>query len=268
MIGDSFYKDNQNSDGIKNGKNILYCVGVGPGDPSLITIRAKEIIDISDVIFCPVKSVHSESFALEIVKKVCDLQNKEIHKLVFPMTTKEEKARPYWFSAYEKIRERVLEGKKCVFAVEGDPLIFSTFNSIINIIKEKKEFDIEIVPGISSFQILASRLAIPVVDGDEILVIMPASIKEKSGCRTAELRPEFDEIINLASTIFIFKCGRVIGEIKRKLKERINNKDGKFLAFFGELCGTENEFISNLEELNKTDFHYFSTLMLKKISED
>jgi precorrin-2 C20-methyltransferase len=269
VIGDGSHKGNQNSDGVRDGKKILYCVGVGPGDPSLITIKAKEIIDNSDIVFCPVKSVHSESFALEIVKKVCDLQSKEIHKLIFPMTTKEEKARPYWFSAYEKIRERVLEGKKCVFIVEGDPLIFSTFNSIINIIKEKKEFEIEIVPGISSFQILASRLAIPVVDGDEILVIMPASIKERSGCRTAELRPEFDEIINLASTIFIFKCGRVIGEIKKKLEERVNEgKDGKFLAFFGELCGTENEFISNLEELNKTDFHYFSTLMLKKISED
>ena len=271
VFGDHFYEDKQNSYGLRDRKNILYCVGVGPGDPSLITIRAKEIIDNSDVVFCPVKSVHSESFALEIVKKVCDLQGKEIQKLIFPMTTKEEKARPYWFSAYEKIRERVLEGKKCVFVVEGDPLIYSTFNSIINIIKEKREFEIEIVPGISSFQILASRLAIPIVDGDEILVIMPASIKEKSGCRTAELRPEFDEIINLASTIFIFKCGRVIGEIRKKLEERRSEsmkKNGEFLAFFGELCGTENEFISNLDELNKTDLHYFSTLMLKKISED
>jgi precorrin-2/cobalt-factor-2 C20-methyltransferase len=45
-------------------------------------------------------------------------------------------------------------------------------------------------------------------------------------------------------------------------------KNGEFLAFFGELCGTENEFISNLDELNKTDLHYFSILMLKRISED
>jgi precorrin-2/cobalt-factor-2 C20-methyltransferase len=248
-------------------KNKLYCVGVGPGDPSLITIRGKEIIDSSEVIFCPVKSVHSESFALDIVKKICDLQDKEIYKLIFPMTTKEDKAKPYWISAYEKIREKIFEGKKCVFIVEGDPLLFSTFNNILNIIKERNEFDVEIVPGISSFQILASLLAIPIGDGDEIVVIMPASIKEKSGCRTAELRPEFDEILKLASTIFVFKSGRVIDEIKRKLEEN-KSKNGKFLAFFGELCGTENEFISPLEELNKKEFHYFSTLMLKKISED
>lgn len=240
--------------------NKLWCVGVGPGDPNLITLYGKQVIESSDVIFCPVKSVHSESFALETVRKIIALEGKEIVKLIFPMTTKEDKARPYWLSAYEKIKEKVVSGKKCVFIVEGDPLIFSTFNSVLEIINQKKEFDVEIVPGISSFQIMACRVKLPVVDGDEILVIMPASIKEKSGCRTAQLRDDFEKILEISSTVFVLKSGRVMNQLMEALSGRENIK-----VFFGELCGTENEFISELnDDLKSRENHYFSIVMIKK----
>lgn len=240
--------------------NKLWCVGVGPGDPKLITLYGKQVIENSDVIFCPVKSVHSESFALETVRKIIPLEGKEIVKLIFPMTTKEDKARPYWFSAYEKIKEKVISGKKCVFIVEGDPLIFSTFNSVLEIINQKKEFDVEIVPGISSFQVMASKVKLPVVDGDEVLVIMPASMKEKSGCRTAQLRDDFEKILEISSAVFILKSGRVINQLMEVLSERENIK-----VFFGELCGTENEFISELnDELKSRENHYFSIVMIKR----
>lgn len=235
----------------------LFCVGVGPGDPKLLTIKGKEIIESSDVVFAPIKSVHSESFALEIVRKIIDLDNKVVVKLIFPMTTKEDRLIPYWNKAYDEIRKNVLEGKNCVFLVEGDPLIYSTFNSILKIINEKKEFEVEIIPGISSFQIMSSRIKIPVVDGDEVLVIAPASYTESSGCRTAKLREDFSKILEIANTVFIMKAGRVINDI-------IQNKNG-FDGFFGELCGTESEFITEINpELQNRANHYFSTVLLKK----
>lgn len=235
----------------------LFCVGIGPGDPKLLTIKGKEIIESSEVLFAPVKSVHSESFALETIKKIINIEGKEINHLLFPMTTNEYKLKPYWEKAYEKIREKVLEGKRCVFIVEGDPLIYSTFNSVLTVIKEKKEFDVEIVPGISSFQAMACSLKIPVVDGDEILVITSASYKESSGCRTAKLRDDFEKILDISDIVFVMKSGRVINEI-------IQRKDG-FAGFFGELCGTESEFTSELNpELQNRKNHYFSTILLKR----
>ena len=259
----------------------LFCVGVGPGDPELITLKAKKIIEESDVIFAPVKSVKVESFALETVRKVVEINGKEIIRLVFPMTTKEEKARPYWEEAWKKIKEKVLEGKKCVFVVEGDPLIYSTFNYVLEMANnEKPPFDIEIIPGISSFQLMSAKVKFPVADGDDVIVIMPASLKEKSGCRTAELRDDFKEIISFASSIFILKSGRVLGEIysflrdgvgqngteqRSKINEVRQNENQKFLAFFGELCGTENEFISELNpEILERKNHYFSIVFLKR----
>lgn len=235
----------------------LFCVGVGPGDPKLLTIKGKEIIETSEVIFSPVKSVQSESFALETIKKIIKLEDKEIYPLLFPMTTNEEKLKPYWEKAYEKIREKIFEGKNCVFIVEGDPLIYSTFNNILEIIKKKQEFDVEIIPGISSFQAMSASLKIPVVDGDEVLVIASASYKESSGCRTAKLRDDFQKILNISDTIFLMKAGRVVSQI-------LQNKNG-FLTFFGELCGTESEFISELKpELQDRKNHYFSTILMKK----
>ena len=215
----------------------------------------------SDVIFAPVKSVKVESFALETVKKIVELDGKEIVRLVFPMTTKEEKARPYWEKAWEKIKEKVLEGKKCVFVVEGDPLIYSTFNYILEMASSNGNppFDIEIIPGISSFQIMSAKVKVPVADGDDVIVIMPASLKEKSGCRTAELRSDFSDILRFASSIFIMKAGRVLGEIHDKIQKE------NFLAFFGELCGTENEFISEFNpEILERKNHYFSIVFLRK----
>ncbi len=237
----------------------LYCVGVGPGDPELITIKGRNVIEGADVIFTPIKSLQSESFALEIIRKVVDLSGKEIIKLLFPMVTNEEKLIPYWEKAYNKIKEKLTENKKCVFIVEGDPLIYSTFNSILKMAKDKNEFEVEIIPGISSFQAMAARLKVPIVDGDEILAIMPASFKEKSGCRTAELREDFEKIFDIASTIFIMKSGRVLPELINKLSNK------KTLAFFGELCSTEQEFISELTpQLIHRKNQYFSTVMIKK----
>lgn len=236
----------------------LYCVGVGPGDPKLITIKGKEIIESAEILFAPIKSVHSESFALETVKKVVDIRDKKVVKLIFPMTTKEEKLKPYWEKAYEEIREYVLSWRICVFLVEGDPLIYSTFNSVLEIIKERKEFDVEIIPGISSFQVLAAKLKIPVADGDDVITILPASYKESSGCRTAKLRNDFSKILDFSDTVFVMKSGRVIKDI-------LGVVNGRFVGFFGELCGTENEFLSFLDEkLAERQNHYFSTVMLKK----
>ncbi len=235
----------------------LFCVGVGPGDPKLLTIKGKEIIESSEVIFSPIKSAQSESFALEIIKKIINLEGKEICPLLFPMTTKEEKLKPYWEKAYEKIREKIFEGKKCVFIVEGDPLIYSTFNNVLEIIKKKQDFEVEIIPGISSFQAMSASLKIPIIDGDDVLVITSASYKESSGCRTAELRDDFQRILDVSDTVFVMKAGRVISQI-------LQNKNG-FSAFFGELCGTESEFISELKpELQNRKNHYFSTILMKK----
>lgn len=234
----------------------LYCVGVGPGEPKLLTIAAKDVIESAEVIFAPTSSRRLKSFALDVVRMVADVKHKRVVPLTFPMTLDRARRNMYYERAYRKIKEVVLSGKTCVLLVEGDPLIYSTFVYILELIVQRKEFDVEIIPGISSFQLMAARLKVPIVSDGEVLSVVSASYEESDGKRTARLPQGFRRILKSSDTIFIMKAAKVISEILREKKG--------FIGFFGELCGTEKEFLSELtDELIKRKNHYFSTVMLK-----
>ena len=154
----------------------LYGVGVGPGDPELITVKAFRIIQESPVIAYPRKRKGSKSYAHRIVEVYIRPEEKEMLGLVFPMTKDQAILDREWNEMVEEVWQKLSEGKDVAFVTEGDPLLYSTFIHMMKLMQElHPEVEMKTVPGISSFNGSASRLGIALADGDDHVAIVPAS---------------------------------------------------------------------------------------------
>ena len=153
----------------------LYGVGVGPGDPELITVKAFRIIQESPVIAYPRKRKGSKSYAHQIVEVYIRPEEKEMLGLVFPMTNDQTILDREWHKMIEEVWQKVREGKDVAFVTEGDPLLYSTFIHMMRLMQElHPEVEMKTIPGISSFNGSASRLGIALADGDDHVAIVPA----------------------------------------------------------------------------------------------
>lgn len=153
----------------------LYGLGVGPGDPELITVKAFRVIQESPVIAYPKKRKGSKSYAHRIVEVYIRPEEKEMLGLVFPMTKDQAILDREWNGTVEKVWQKLNEGKDVAFVTEGDPLLYSTFIHMMKLMQElHPEVEIKTVPGISSFNGSASRLGIALADGDDHVAIVPA----------------------------------------------------------------------------------------------
>ncbi|WP_349729467.1 precorrin-2 C(20)-methyltransferase [Peribacillus frigoritolerans] len=153
----------------------LYGLGVGPGDPELITVKAFRVIQESPVIAYPKKRKGSKSYAHRIVEVYIRPEEKDMLGLVFPMTKDQAILDREWNGTVEKVWQKLNEGKDVAFVTEGDPLLYSTFIHMMKLMQElHPEIEIKTVPGISSFNGSASRLGIALADGDDHVAIVPA----------------------------------------------------------------------------------------------
>lgn len=155
----------------------LYGVGVGPGAPDLLTLRALDVLRRAKVLALPRSSDYGASKAWEIVKPVLgSLPDQERLFLTFPMNKQPERLRPAWDKAFAAIGERIERGLDVAFATEGDPSLFSTF---IYVAQEAPErwpgIEIEVVPGVSSITAVPAVTGIPLADGQERIAIVPGT---------------------------------------------------------------------------------------------
>ena len=156
------------------GNFTLHCVGCGPGDPDLLTLKAINIIKNADVIFTPTARENKPSVALSIVEKFLPKET-EIRQLIFPMVKDYEKLREYWKSNAKEIADAVRNRKKAVFLTVGDPSLYSTWIHIHKeMCKTHKDIEIEIVPGITSIFSFSAEIKTPIGEGEEIIGIIPA----------------------------------------------------------------------------------------------
>jgi|SRR6185437_840558 len=152
----------------------LYCIGCGPGDPDLLTLKAINIIKNADVIFTPTAREGKPSVALSIVEKFLE-KNTIIHNLVFPMIKDFNNLKENWKNNAREITNSVRDGKNTVYLTVGDPALYSTWIYIYKeIIKEHSDIDVEVVPGITSIFSFSSEIKTPIAEGEEIIGIVPA----------------------------------------------------------------------------------------------
>lgn len=155
---------------------ILYGLGVGPGDPELITVKSFRILKESPVIAYPRKMRGAKSYALTITEMYVNTEEKEMLGLTFPMTKDKEALEKQWTKTVSQVWDFLKEGKDVAFVTEGDPMIYSTFIHMMRLMKaEHPEVEVKSIPGISSINASASTLGIPLADGDEQIAIVPAT---------------------------------------------------------------------------------------------
>ena len=187
----------------------LYGIGIGPGDPKLLTLRAKEILDKVDTIFSPKAKEEGTSIARSIIEASTS-QPKKFVELTFPMTRDKTVLKIYWRRAAEKIAKEVSKGKEVAFVTIGDPFIYSTYIYLLKALRRDfPDIRVETIPGISAFNAAASRAEVPLVQGNERLAILPVT-KDLKGLR--EAFREFD-------TVVLMKVGSKLDRIMALLKE-------------------------------------------------
>ena len=155
----------------------LYGVGVGPGAPDLLTLRAVKTLEHVDVLALPRSSDYGASMAWKIVKPVIgERVGQERLFLTFPMSKDPDRLRPAWDRALAEIGERLLSGRSVAFVTEGDASLYSTFIYLRR--EAPRRFPgvrIEVVPGVSSIAAVPAVTGVPLADGQECIAIVPAN---------------------------------------------------------------------------------------------
>lgn len=227
----------------KNIKGIAYGVGVGPGDPELMTLKAIRIIKENDIIALPGKDAE-QSVAYQIaVKNIPELAQKQLVPIYMPMI----KGRNLINAEHEKgakIIEKYLDqGKNVVYLTLGDPTIYCSFSYLQHIL-EADGYKVELVSGISSFCAAAARLKLPLAEWDEQLHILPAVHKTEAQ-------------LNYQGTYVLMKSASSMKKVKELLRE-----SGRKAAAV-ENCSMETERVYRSVDEIPDDAGYLSLIIAK-----
>ncbi|WP_409969952.1 precorrin-2 C(20)-methyltransferase [Bengtsoniella intestinalis] len=224
-------------------KGILYGIGVGPGDPELLTTKAVRLLQEADIIAVPDKG-SGEKTALNIVKDY--IVGKELLYCSTPMTRDAQLLDAGYTAAAEELCALLEQGKTVAFITLGDPTVYSTYIYIHKKVVTKG-YQAQIIPGVTSFCAVAARLGRSLCEGSERLMIVPASHKEVDDCLQVD-----------ANFVFM-KAGREIGALKEKLSA-YDLLDGAAMV---ENCSMETERV--YEDFAKLEqpSGYFSVVLVK-----
>lgn len=165
-------------------KGVFYGIGVGPGDPELLTVKAIHAIEAADVLIAPKTEKKDGSVALSIAKPYLK-PDVEIVYQVFPMVKGFEHDDSAWKENKAEILGLLNQGKNVAFLTLGDPMFFSTYIYVFRLL-EHEDVRIETIPGIPAYAAISSQLGCPIVEGNEVLTIIPATAKREKMKRAME----------------------------------------------------------------------------------
>ncbi|MEK3903264.1 precorrin-2 C(20)-methyltransferase [Paenibacillus sp. FSL R7-0179] len=179
----------------------LYGVGVGPGDPELITLKACRLLRECPVIAYPATKKGGNSYAYEIIELHVDPQDKIMLGLVFPMTKDPELLAGGWTRTVELCWAELRQGRDVAFVTEGDPNLFSTFIHLSRLMQELHPgVPVVSVPGISSVLGAAAALEQPLADGNQRVGIIPAT-DDREALREALLHHDTVVFLKVAKVL-------------------------------------------------------------------
>ena len=220
----------------------LWGVGVGPGDPELLTVKATRVLRQADVVMVPDTS-GSEKTALNIAKDYLDSQ--ELIFVKTPMVRDRAVTDAAYEAAAGQIAALLDRGKQVAFLTLGDPAVYSTYMYIHERVRQQG-YAVEIVPGVPSFSAAAARLNTSLCQGSEPLLIIPASHSQ-------------EELLDVPGNKLFMKSGKSILELQKVLREK-GMLDGASMV---ENCTMANERVypdfSQLQEPSG----YFSLVIAK-----
>jgi precorrin-2/cobalt-factor-2 C20-methyltransferase len=235
----------------------LFCVGCGPGDPELLTIKALNLIKEADVIFVPTSKSDKPSIALSIVSKYINKSTKIIN-LVFPMVKDKNSLKEYWKKNTIEISEMVRTGKKTLYLTVGDPSLYSTWIYIHRELKTNhQDIEVEIIPGITSIFAFAAESKISLVEGDEHLSVVPACYDLNKVKNT----------VKSSDTIVFLKDGRYFDNVIDMLSET-GFSDESQIAIAQDVSTQKNileiKQLKDIKGKKQPSQTYFSIMVVKR----
>ncbi|HBP64570.1 MAG TPA: precorrin-2 C(20)-methyltransferase [Desulfosporosinus sp.] len=225
----------------------FYGVGVGPGDPRLLTLQAVDVLQAVDIVAIPKSKLDRESVAWDIAKIHCPSKVRLI-ELEMPMTADKQILAKAWQAGAQTLLAELKQGKSVAFITLGDPSLYSTYSYLLNILQEELPQEcIETVPGITAMSAAAARINLPLATGDEPLLILPST--EDVG--------EFLDFPNLV----LMKVSRRLPEILTHLEER--GRKAVLLTRLGQV-GEKIRWEPKPQDFTSEKIDYLSLLLVKK----
>ncbi|MBL3667326.1 precorrin-2 C(20)-methyltransferase [Streptomyces sp. M2CJ-2] len=226
----------------------LIGVGVGPGDPELVTVKGVNALRAADVVVVPVMDSGERGRAEATVLHY--VSEEKVVRVVFALNERTDRARreAAWDAAGERVAGLLRERGHVAFATIGDPNVYSTFTYLAQTVAESVPGTVvETVPGITAMQDLAARSGAVLTEGTEPLTLVPVT------AGAAVLK----EALAGPGTVVAYKFGRRAGEVAEALRESGRLGD----AVWGSALGLPEEFVRPAAELDGSPLPYLSTLI-------
>jgi precorrin-2/cobalt-factor-2 C20-methyltransferase len=233
----------------------LVGVGVGPGDPELLTLAALREIRAARTVFVPVLSADEPGRAETVVRAHLDDADSRVQRLVFaladPVHGPQERRWAHWDAAAAVVADRLRsDGETVAFATLGDPSIYSTFTYLAATVRTLLPgVDVATVPGITAMQAAASRAGISLVEGTESLTVVPVT-RDLTALKAA---------LAAGGTVVAYKGGRRLGELRSAVAE----SGALDRSVYAEHLGAADAMIAPLSTVEDVDAApYLSTVVV------
>ncbi|QFT34390.1 Precorrin-2 C(20)-methyltransferase [Labrenzia sp. THAF82] len=224
----------------------LYGVGLGPGDPELMTLKAHRLITSAKVVAYPAPD-SGTSFARSIADGLIGNEAREI-PIIVPMRVDRFPAKEIYDKASADIAEVLESGLDVVTLCEGDPFFFGSFMYLFERLADR--FEVEIVPGVTSLTTCAAQLGRPLTSRNDVLTIIPGPLPDN------EIRRKVEE----AQAVAIMKVGRHLARLKALLSEMgLLDRAG-----YVERASLPEQKVHRLVDLEAETAPYFSMILIYK----
>lgn len=230
-----------------NSPGRLYGVGVGPGDPELLTVKAARVLADAPVVFAPQAAGSADSLALSAARRYIDESRQRLIYASFVMGGTSDGV---WAEAAERIARHLLDGADVAFLTQGDPMLYGSFMYVMQKVQAAHpQIPIEVVPGVTSITAAAAAAKLPLVSHGERLAVLPAMYG------IDDLRA----VLAAYDTVVLMKVNR------RALAAvaALESEGALSRCVFARRATTPRELIAfSLRELDPEDVDYFSMLIL------
>lgn len=227
----------------------FYGIGVGPGDPELMTVKAARILAETEVVIAPKTEKKDGSVALDIAKRYINPKAEIIYQ-TFIMKKGFADYPDGWQENARQIMSYLQKGKTVAFLTLGDPMLYSTYIYVYRLLKEQGT-NIATVPGINSFAAIAANAGRPLVEGDDILTIIPATAPEE----------KIAGALANADNAVLMKVYHNFSAVVDMLKKADMDKDAVMIS----RCGmSDEEIIDDIFSRRQEPVNYLSTILARK----
>lgn len=226
----------------------LYGIGVGPGDPDLVTVGAVKVLAEVQRVFAAASTKNDNSVALTIARTHLS-EGADVEELGFPMTQDQLELAEAWDANARQVVEFLQTGQDAAFLTLGDPLLYSTFGYLYKTIQTTyPDVPVRIIPGVTSFQAAAAKTGTILAESGENLQVISGV------CGEDKLR----RLVSSSDNVVILKAYRNFPVIRKVISE-LGLEDCSVLA---TRIGQEGEAIMKLRDVPEKP-HYFSLLLVK-----